>query len=181
MKFFTSENSIINSEKLKKILLIYIALPDISFSSEYCRSLVTIYDQKKSGFIPNEQLVLLLNDLNQCYDIFSMNITSGASDLTGQELKNCFDQMGIHTSSSIIQILLNRYGTVNEATTSEKKPGIDFVNFAVCSLKLRNIIIFWDIKAMRQIVANTSNTDVRGSKRVLTFTLQEFVEQMMYS
>ena len=171
---------------------------------DQCRTFVSLYDTDKDGIIDLEQLKLMCDSLNECYKSFIANSKEEKDYMILDELKTSLDQMGINVAPSTINIALNRYYNIvnvdnkdkgksqtaiqsnnlpkNQAGSKDVK-GIDFTNFAVCVLKMKNVMIYWDnrIENENSNNENSQQRNVSGSKQTLQFVFKDFLEQMIYS
>lgn len=176
-----------SAQRLHRFLKANIACEQIVFSIDNCQLLVSMYDERKDGLITSDQLRQLLADLSEYHSLFFGNLKSTDGRLRQEEIGQCFDQMGVYAGSSLIRIILNRYGTLPEKTPTgqegkvnvdwenekEQPRSIEFTDFTICAVKLRATILLWETKTQQE------QGTARSSKRTMVFTLREFVEQMM--
>ena len=146
------EQGNITANALHQILKKYISSSSICFSIDKCQLLISMYDDRKDGFISAEQLRAMCADINQFNSIYCQQLVNADGCLRYDQIKKCFEEMGCNLNPFIIRIILNRYGT--PANEHQSQPGqvgkakadnnednnrcIDFCNFIACSLKLRN-------------------------------------------
>ncbi|KAJ6219166.1 hypothetical protein RDWZM_004978 [Blomia tropicalis] len=111
-------------------------------------------------------------------DQIKANTTSGY--LKYDEIVKCLQQLQIESKYSLPKIIYYRYGCEQDGIGNErpKDRGVDFSNFAVSTLKLRNAINYWDNLSRYE---PTDDVDKSGEnrKQILRFTLQGFLEQIM--
>lgn len=152
------------------------------------------------------QTKLLAIDLDEAYSLFLRYDKTASRSVSGSELKAALSEAGINISQTIVEILVNRFGNtkkivVNGVPIRELK----FSNFAICLIKLRKAIIYWDLKLRSNSSVSSSssgstgngssasaNTVCEGTSNnsnnpgnckcfTLHFTLAEFIRQVMYS
>lgn len=204
--FIAVLNEYVDVEHLEVLLKSITTFSRNYFSLEQCQTLLALYDLDYKGSLSDVQTKLLAIDLDECYSLFLRHDKTASRTISGSELKAALAEAGINISQTIVEILVNRFGNtkkivVNGVPIRELK----FPNFAICLVKLRKAIIYWDLKlrsnsslpsssASRNTDSNNSvsgNTVNEGNNIsnspanckcfTLHFTLAEFIRQVMYS
>ena len=158
------------------------------FNLDQCQTLLSLYDLDYKGTLSYVQIQQLAIDLDECYQLFLRNDKTMSRSISSSELKSALSEFGINPSQRLVDMLVNRYGSkmkivVKGVPIRELK----FPSFAVCVLKLRKALIYWDVKCRNPPLSHCeAKTDSNGKQsgqecNSTHFTLVEFVRQVIYS
>lgn len=178
-------------EHLEVLLKSVITSKRNHFSLDQCQTLLVMYDLDCKGTLSFAQLQQLCTDIDECFRLFLRHDKTISRSISCSELRVVLTEIGINANQAVIDMLVNRYGSkmkivVNGVHIRE----LLFPNFAICLLKLRKTLIFWDIKLRNSCVAkfDSAHQSVHDKEiqtklecDSLHFTLVEFIKQIIYS
>ncbi|KAI2808654.1 Calpain-1 catalytic subunit, partial [Blomia tropicalis] len=184
-------NESVDVEHLEVLLKSVITSKRNHFSLDQCQTLLVMYDLDCKGTLSFAQLQQLCTDIDECFRLFLRHDKTISRSISCSELRVVLTEIGINANQAVIDMLVNRYGSkmkivVNGVHIRE----LLFPNFAICLLKLRKTLIFWDIKLRNSCVAKFDSAHQSiHDKEIQTklecdslhFTLVEFIKQIIYS
>ncbi|XP_023171681.1 calpain-A [Drosophila hydei] len=130
------------------------------FSKDVCRSMVAMLDADKSGKLGFEEFEALLSDIAKWKAIFKTYDTENSGRISGFQLREALNSAGYHLNNRVLNALGHRYGS--------RDGKIAFDDFLMCAVKIKTYIeIFKERDAEKNETA--------------TFTLEEWIEQTIYS
>ncbi|TDG42889.1 hypothetical protein AWZ03_010709 [Drosophila navojoa] len=130
------------------------------FSKDVCRSMVAMLDADKSGKLGFEEFEALLSDIAKWKAIFKTYDTENSGRISGFQLREALNSAGYHLNNRVLNALGHRYGS--------RDGKIAFDDFLMCAVKIKTYI---EIFRERDTEKNET----------ATFTLEEWIEQTIYS
>ncbi|KAL4239854.1 peptidase C2 [Mactra antiquata] len=135
---------------------------EIRFNSEACRSLVTMQDKNKSGYLDWEEAKRLLQDIKIYLAVFRQFDANRSNHIDTLELGSVFNKLGFPVSRMVLTSIVRRYGGRN------RKLNLDDFIIVMCKL-----VIMFDIFQEQQ-------KKTGGPDDVAQFTRNEFLQYAMF-
>nr|XP_045588080.1 calpain-B-like [Procambarus clarkii] len=130
------------------------------FSKDVCRSMIAMMDVDRSGMLGLQEFLQLWTDIRVWKNAFKLHDKDGSGLLCSFELRQALNSAGYRLNNHICNALMLRYG--------DKEGRISFDDFIMCSVKLKTMMeIFQERDPEKTLSA--------------TFTLEEWIENTMYS
>lgn len=180
-------------EKLEVLLSSVTTFKRNIFNLDQCLTLLALYDLEYNGNLSYVQQQQLYIDIDECYQLFLKHDKAGSWTISCSELKSALEEIGINVNQRVVKMLVNRYGNSRKIVVKGTPlREIKFPNFAICLLKLRKSLIFWDVKFRSQTLlvsqfdsnlesSNQSDPRCIVDSNIFNLTLLEFVQQIIYS
>lgn len=130
------------------------------FGIESARSILTMADKEKRGFLTFESFRVLISELMIWNEKFNAFDIDRSGDIDTFELHNLFDSIGFRVSRQVLESIIRRYGG--------KRSRLGFVDFIHCASK---------IVTMYNHFAKTSTSGISG---VAKFNLEQWLATTMY-
>ncbi|KAK8727150.1 hypothetical protein OTU49_009721 [Cherax quadricarinatus] len=130
------------------------------FSKDVCRSMIAMMDVDRSGKLGLQEFLQLWTDIRIWKNAFKLYDKDSSGLLCSFELRQALNSAGYRLNNHICNALTLRYG--------DKEGRISFDDFIMCSVKLKTMM---EIFQERDPEATLS----------ATFTLEEWIENTMYS
>ncbi|XP_042207807.1 calpain-B-like isoform X5 [Homarus americanus] len=130
------------------------------FTKDVCRSMIAMMDVDRSGKLGLQEFLQLWTDIRVWKNAFKLYDKDNSGHLCSFELRQALNSAGYRLNNHICNALMLRYG--------DKEGRISFDDFIMCSVKLKTMMeIFQERDPDKTLSA--------------TFTLEEWVENTMYS
>lgn len=149
------------------------------FSVESCRSMVAMLDDDRSGKLGIDEFTLLWRYVKHWCEVFKKHDRDGNQMMNSSELRDALLDAKMSANRTVLQTLILRYGHVTSGKKGDLRVerSLTFDAFILCCIKLKHCIDLWSAEMSEQAI-KSNNED----KIVLpTFTLDKFIETVMYS
>ncbi|CAL4093263.1 unnamed protein product, partial [Meganyctiphanes norvegica] len=130
------------------------------FSKDVVRSMIAMIDVDRSGKLGLAEFVGLWKDIRLWKNAFRLYDKDGSGCLSGFELRQALNSAGYRLNNHVTDALMLRYG--------DQEGKVSFDDFIMCSVKLKTMM---EIFQERDI----------GKNNKATFTIEEWIENTMYS
>ncbi|CAG2159090.1 unnamed protein product [Oppiella nova] len=130
----------------------------------------------------------LWRNIRQWCAVFKRHDSDGNNIISAHELRASFQEVGLNVNRQILEVLIHRFG-VFPAKKDSKEKGLSFEDFIQASMKLKHSIDTWNSKSKTAQTPTPSKILPFASGKYAannaiqskpSFTLEEFVERMMY-
>jgi len=155
------------------------------FSLDSCRSMVSLLDDDKTGKLGFDEFATLWRNVREWSAIFKKHDVDNSGNISASELRAALQEMGINVNRHTLQFLVLRYGQVDAKKKGVNEKALTFDDFIHGVLKLKFCIDTWNNKSME--TSNFPRNRVSpylgiksSSPASATFTLEEFIERVMY-
>ncbi|CAG2100227.1 unnamed protein product [Medioppia subpectinata] len=157
------------------------------FSLDSCKSMIAMLDDDRTGKLSFNEFTQLWRNIRQWCAVFKKHDSDGNNIISAHELRAAFHEVGLNVNRHILEILILRYGVVNV----KKEKGLTFDDFIHASMKLKHSIDNWNSKSKTiQTPSTTTPSKIlpfasgryppTATQNDTSFTLEEFVERVMY-
>ncbi|XP_047468423.1 calpain-A-like isoform X2 [Penaeus chinensis] len=130
------------------------------FSKDVCRAMIAMMDVDRSGKLGLHEFLQLWTDIRVWKNVFRLYDKDSSGHLCSFELRQALNSAGYRLNNHVCNALMLRYG--------DDQGQIAFDDFIMCSVKLKTMMETFLEKDVEK-----NNT--------ATFTLEEWVENTMYS
>lgn len=130
------------------------------FSKDVCRAMIAMMDVDRSGKLGLHEFLQLWTDIRVWKNVFRLYDKDSSGHLCSFELRQALNSAGYRLNNHVCNALMLRYG--------DDQGQISFDDFIMCSVKLKTMMETFMEKDMEK-----NNT--------ATFTLEEWIENTMYS
>ncbi|KAI1295389.1 Calpain-A [Halotydeus destructor] len=172
------------------------------FTLDSCRSMVALLDEDRSGKLGLDEFTSLWRYVRHWCNVFKKHDADNSNSISANELRAAFNEAGLTVNRHILQCLVLRFGKVIGGNKGDIKVerALTLNDFVHCCIKLKYSILTWTshAKAAKPNMGSMYgfpgygglggvSLSRRGSKAIglggpsATFTLDEWVERMMYS
>ncbi|XP_071523076.1 uncharacterized protein [Panulirus ornatus] len=130
------------------------------FSKDICRSMIAMMDVDRSGKLGLQEFLQLWTDIRVWKNSFRLYDKDNSGHLCSFELRQALNSAGYRLNNHICNALMLRYG--------DQEGRISFDDFIMCSVKLKTMM------------ETFQERDPEKTAKA-TFTLEEWIENTMYS
>lgn len=140
--------------------------------------LVQLYDLNNKGSLDYNELQQLCKDMQATFTMFRKHDRTASQTLSMAELRAALAEAGIHTHQSILEMLINRYGSLMTIVVlDEPVREVCFPNFVLCLRRLAKAIIYWLVKYQLSVGEGSPTNTI--NRRAQEFTLVEYMKQVI--